>query len=195
MCIRDRHRAYHKAQAPDTSGCKAIPVTDVRRLHRSHDIRFAQGPWGAKPLAYCTKCGHYTRRRLADLGGWCKGACTASGALTSAYRLYLRTIKRGIHPTIASFRLGKHYKPNISFSPASDTGSFEADHKAANLCLLRSPVREGSEPAIHSNLLELEALEAEAAEAEASLRRLAAAAAVIDEHESWLSQEFDSYDP
>jgi hypothetical protein len=51
------------------------------------------------------------------------------------------------------------------------------------------------EPVIHSNLLELAALEAEAAEAEASLRRRAAAAAAFDEHESWLSQEFDSYDP
>jgi hypothetical protein len=63
-----KYRQASKAQKPDKTGSKTIPVTDVKRLHPSHDFRFAQGPWGAKPLIFCRRCGHYTRRRLADLG-------------------------------------------------------------------------------------------------------------------------------
>jgi hypothetical protein len=185
-----KHRDRSKADVVDKSGCKAIPVADARRLHHSHEFRCAQGPWGAKPLIFCQKCGHYTRRRLADLAGWCKGAHTAKGGLSSAYRLYLRTIRRGFHPTIPKYKLGLTYKPHLSFAPASDLGSLEADQKAANLCLLRPPPQM-QEPTVLWELRELEALEREAEEAEDA--RLRSAAAEEDwEDEPWLSQGLDS---
>jgi hypothetical protein len=189
-----KHRGRGKAEVIDKTGCKAIPVADARRLHHTHDLRFAQGPWGAKPLIFCQKCGHYTRRRLADLGGWCKGAHTARGALTSAYRLYMRTIRRGLHPTLPKYRLGHTYKPHLSFAPASDTGSFEADLKAASLCLLRPPLP-FHEQALVEELQELEALEKEAEAAEASRLLAAAAEAEIWEGELWQSHSLDSPDP
>jgi hypothetical protein len=186
-----KHRGLDKLAVPDKTGCKAIPVADVRRLHTSHDLRFAQGPWGAKPLIFCLKCGHYTRRRLADLGGWCKGAHTASGALTSAYRLYMRTIKRGLHPTLARFALGHVYKPHISFAPASDQGSLAADQKAAKICLLCPPAQ--ADLPLDYELKELLALEQEAKEAENS--RLREEAFEDQEEGLWLSQSLDSFDP
>jgi hypothetical protein len=188
-----KYRGRDKADVVDKTGCKAIPVADARRLHPSHELRFAQGPWGAKPLIFCQKCGHYTRRRLADLGGWCKGAHTARGALTSAYRLYMRTIRRGFHPTLPRYQLGLIYKPHLSFAPASDRGSLEADQKAASLGLLRPPPPP-EEPALLDELRELEALEKEADEAEASRLR-AAAAEEIWEDELWQSHGLDSFDP
>jgi hypothetical protein len=136
-------------------------------------------------MAYCIKCGHYTRRRLAALGGWCKGAHTPRGELTSAYRLYIRTIRRGIHPTISRYKLGKQYKPQLGFSPSSDRGSLESDMKAANLCLLRPPILPDAET-LQLELREIEELEQAAAEAEASMT----AAEWADEDEAWFNQDF-----
>jgi ribonuclease HI len=194
-----KHRQHSKAQVPDRTGCKAIPIADIKRLHPSHEYRFAQGPWGSKPLMFCTRCGQYSRRRLAGLAGWCKGSTTPSGDLTSAYRLYLRTIRRGRHPTIPKYSLGHQYSPTLSFSPLSDSGSFETDLKAAYLCLLKPPPKPPEEALIHSEVRELEELEREAAEAEASLRQRAAALAADEggsvEEEAWFSHDLDFHDP
>jgi hypothetical protein len=104
----------------------------------------------------------------------------------------MRTIRRGLHPTLPRYRLGHTYKPHLSFAPASDTGSFEADQKAASLCLLRPPPPP-EEQALLCELKELEALEQEAEAAEAA-RLLAAAADEIWEGETWLSHDLDSPD-
>ncbi len=86
--------------------------------------------------------------------------------------------------------MGLTYKPHLSFAPASDLGSLEADQKAANLCLLRPPPQM-QEPTVLWELRELEALEREAEEAEDA--RLRSAAAEEDwEDEPWLSQGLDS---
>jgi hypothetical protein len=91
------------------------------------------------------------------------------------------------------YRLGHTYKPHLSFAPASDKGSLEADQKAANLCILRPPPTI-EEPALLDELRELEALEQEAVEAEAS-RLLAAAEEEVWEDELWPSHGLDSFDP
>jgi hypothetical protein len=103
----------------------------------------------------------------------------------------MRTIRRGLHPTLSRFSLGHVYKPHISFAPASDQGSFEADQKAANICLLRPPAQ--AELPFAYELRELQALEQEAAEA--ANRRLRAEASEEQEAELWPSQGFDSFDP
>jgi hypothetical protein len=148
----------------DTTGCKAISRADARKLHHSHSLRFAQGPWGARPLMYCVKCGHYTTTRLAALSKICRGQYTAAGELTSAYRLFVRTIGRGIHPTKLRHRLGHTYSPSLAGRAASDAKvSLRRDTQAAQVTRLVTLAGPPSEAALAEELAELAELEAEAA--------------------------------
>jgi hypothetical protein len=148
----------------DTTGCKAISRADARKLHYSHSLRFAQGPWGARPLMYCVKCGHYTTTRLAALSKICRGQYTAAGELTSAYRLFVRTIGRGIHPTKLRHRLGHTYTPSLAGRAASDAkASLRRDIQAAQVTRLVTLAGPPSEAALAEELAELAELEAEAA--------------------------------
>jgi hypothetical protein len=157
-------RKAHQNDQVDKTGCKAISKADARRLHGSHSFRFAQGPWGARPLMYCVRCGHYTTTRLAALNKPCRGRFTAAGELTSAYRLFARTIGRGVHPTRVRQRLGHTYCPTIAGAEASDVRvSLRRDTHAAQLTRLVPLAAPLSAEALAEELAELAELEAEAA--------------------------------
>jgi hypothetical protein len=164
-CWKTRRR--EQGNTPDRSGCKEITRADARRLHVTHSMKFAQGPWGARPLMFCTKCGHYTASRLAILSRICPGRHTRQGNLTSAYRLYLRTIRRGQHPTQPRWKLGLQYTPMRHTGQHEPEAALERDVRAA-MCSRLLPVPHRGAPAEEAEvLLELAALEAEAHEAEA----------------------------
>ena len=113
---------------------------------------------------YCVKCGHYTTTRLAALSKICRGQYTAAGELTSAYRLFVRTIGRGIHPTKLRHRLGHTYTPSLAGRAASDTkASLRRDTQAAQVTRLVTLAGPPSEAALADELAELAELEAEAA--------------------------------
>jgi hypothetical protein len=120
---------------PDSSGCKAINPAEAGRVHASHKLRFAQGPWGCRPLMFCSACGHYSTSRIAALASQCTGKVGLWGDLSSAYRLYLRTIRLGRHPTMPRFRLGHQYTPLRSWGAAPEAAALEADSEAAKLVL------------------------------------------------------------
>jgi hypothetical protein len=109
--------------------------------------------------------------------------------------LYLRTIRRGLHPTNRNYQLGFQYKPVLDFSPTSDEGTLAADRKAAKLCLLRVPPYVPLADRWEQELADLAELEREAEEAEASARRAEAAA----EHGSleegdWFTHDSEPFD-
>jgi hypothetical protein len=162
-----KHRRRELAHSPDKTGCKEINKADARRLHQSHTLRFAQGPWGARPLMFCAKCGHYTKSRLAALSRPCQGRHTRQGNLTSAYRLYLRTIRRGIHPTIARWRLGAQYTPVFSKGCNEPAVALSRDVRAAQITRLQPVPHKAPPEEVADDLRELEALEREALEAAA----------------------------
>jgi hypothetical protein len=160
-----KYRRRELAHTPDKTGCKEINKADARRLHQSHTLRFAQGPWGARPLMFCVKCGHYTKSRLAALSRPCQGRHTRQGNLTSAYRLYLRTIRRGVHPTIARWRLGAQYTPVFSKGCSEPAVALSRDVRAAQITRLQPVPHKASPEEVADELRELEALEREALEA------------------------------
>jgi hypothetical protein len=164
-CWKSRRREL--AHRPDKTGCKKNHKADARRLHESHTLRFAQGPWGARPLMYCVKCGHYTKSRLATLSRQCQGRHTRQGNLTSAYRLYLRTIRRGVHPTMARWKLGVQYTPAVSKGRNEPTAALSRDVCAAQCTRLQPVPHRAPQDEVAEEIRELEALEAEAREAEA----------------------------
>jgi hypothetical protein len=165
QCWKARRREL--AHRPDTTGCKEIHKADARRLHESHTLRFAQGPWGARPLMYCVKCGHYTTSRLATLSRQCQGRHTRQGNLTSAFRLYLRTIRRGVHPTRVGWKLGVQYTPVVSKGRNEPTAALSRDVRAAQCTRLQPVPYKAPQDEAAEDIRELEALEAEAREAEA----------------------------
>jgi hypothetical protein len=157
-CRRCWKRRVGTKQGADHSGCKAINPIEAGRVHRSHRLRFAQGPWGSRPLMYCSTCGHYSTSRFAALVGECTGRMGLWGDVSSAYRLYLRTIRRGKHPTLPRFSLGHQYTPVRQWGPAPEVAALEADASAAKLLLEQPPVPE-EEPGLAAQLAALEQLE------------------------------------
>jgi hypothetical protein len=161
-CWKRRKRSEN--DRPDRSGCKAISRADARRLHASHTLRFAQGPWGAKPLMYCLQCGHYTTTRLAALSKPCRGKHTATGELTSAYRLFVRTVGRGRLPGNKKHSIGHTYTPSLVGSEHTDSSvSLATDVRAAQLSRLVPLAGPPGEAELAEELLEIEYLEQEAA--------------------------------
>jgi hypothetical protein len=148
----------------DSSGCQAIARHEAGQLIASHRLKFAQGPWGSRPLMYCTSCGHYSTTRIAQLRLPCQGKVQADGSISSAYRLYARTIRRGRHPTLKRFVLGHRYTPHCQWEGRGPEAELAQDHAAAQ----QSVAAAANSPAELHELLELEQLEQEAALAGAS---------------------------
>jgi hypothetical protein len=145
----------------DHSGCKAINPLEAKRVHKTHHLRIAHGPWGSRPLMFCTRCGHYSTARFAALVSQCNGKVGRGGDLTSAYRLYLRTIRRGRHPTLPRFVLGHQYTPHRQWGVSPEAAVLADDAAAAELVL--SPTQPGPAELLAPELAELELLEEEAA--------------------------------
>jgi hypothetical protein len=79
--------------------------------------------------------------------------------LSSAYRLYLRTIRVGKHPTLPRFRLGHQYTPLRCCGAAPEAAALEADDAAAKLVLSSPSVAELKDDALAAELAALAQME------------------------------------
>jgi hypothetical protein len=179
-------RACWKRRLPgtpgvDRSGCQEIAPHEAGALHPSHSMKFAHGPWGSRPLMYCTRCGHYSTSRLAHLRRPCAGSHNARGELTSAYRLYKRTICHGKHPVLRRFVLGHRYTPHCQWQVQTPVEDLGRDMAAARAIIPEVPVPASG---VANALLELEQLEEAAA--------MAAAGGVFEEDDPFALGE-DSF--